>query len=101
MSGCRNPRETAMADTLYLTPHAKHCQIVKVGLGTGDASGHGYVFGRGPRILKRCNRVGGGVTPLPLSHHRAYLLGTTAVSFISELVVLMDKTCHALFLKPL
>ena len=53
------------------------------------------------RVLVSCNRVGGGVAPLPLSHHRAYLLGTTAVSFISELVILMGQGRHALLLEPL
>ena len=38
------------------------------------------------------NRVGGGVAPLPLSHHRAYLFGTTAVSSIVGTCVISDAS---------
>ncbi len=52
------------------------------------------------RVLVSCNRVGGGVAPLPLSHHRAYLLGTTAVSVIFERFVPLGRVNESLFREP-
>jgi hypothetical protein len=46
-----------------------------------------------PKIPDEPNRVGGGVAPLPLSHHRAYLLGTTAVPSFSVAVCETAKAC--------